>query len=209
MIKVSDILTNAGFLLEDVDHDRWSPSELISWLNDAINELAIRRPPAFSEHTVLTLTEGARQQLPDNSNVLLDVIMNLPSMRAVTRVDRKLMARMNPEWFAMTPSDVIKHFMYDDKDTDKFYVYPPAQEGTQLEILHVKVPTVTSIDDTIPTQEQYRVPLLNYIMWRSLSKDSELGAVNLAVSYFQAFNEAIGTNNTISMVVSPNQREQG
>ena len=47
-------------------------------------------------------------------------------------------------------------------------------------------------------------PLVSYILYRALAKDSEYANGALAAAHFQAFNEALGANNQMTAAASPN-----
>lgn len=207
MIAVQEVLSRVGTILHDLGHLRWTETELIKWVNDGTSEIVIRRPSAGAKNTTLELVQGTRQKLPPNANLLLDIVRN-ENGRPISLADRKQIDDSYPMWHEETPVTAVQHFTYDDRSPQTFFVYPSIVDGTRVEaVISFKPDDVATSADTIDLSPQYLPPLVNYIIWRSLSKESEYGNANLAISYYQAFSESIGTNNAMSVAVSPNQEQ--
>ncbi|MNL56529.1 hypothetical protein D3C87_1800310 [compost metagenome] len=63
-------------------------------------------------------------------------------------------------------------------------------------------PAVADITDTLDLDLAYIGPLVSYILYRAMSKDSEYANGQLAIAHFQAFSEALGTNNAVTQAVT-------
>jgi len=205
MIAVQDIIDRVGIALNDEDNIRWTVEELLLWINDGASEIVIRRPPATAEHLYIALTSGTLQAVPSNARMLLDIVRGQDGY-PISQVDRMQLDTQSPGWHIEPETDVIQHFTYDVRKPDSFYVYPPAIAGTTVEALLSMSPiVVTAATDIIEIDGQYLVPLTNYVLWRAMAKESEYGNVNLAVSYFQSFTDSIGSNNQMTIAVSPDE----
>ena len=204
MIAVADVLARVGLILNDVDYIRWTKQELFGWINDAAGEIVIRRPPAGAKTAAITLAEGVLQSLPAGSHLLMDVVRNLPNGRRVTVAERHRLEDSVPDWYGMAGSSVIKHYAYDDRDPQKFYVYPPALAGAKVEsVLAMIPPKITDETATLELGAEYIGPIVSYVVYRSLLKDSEYANGQVAIAHFQAFSEALGVNTQVSIDASP------
>lgn len=210
-IPVSDILVRVGDLMLDEEHVRWTAEELIRWINDAPSALLARRPAAISRTTVHELVAGTYQTIPDGGVLLLDVVRNMGTDgatpgRPVRRSDRQQIDDIDPDWHTATPKVVIQQYTFDDRLPKSFYVYPPAVAGTQVELVDAALPaTVTSESDILDVGAEYIDPIVNYVIYRAHSKDSEFANGAIAGAYYQAFEAALGVKSAVDVNASPNQ----
>lgn len=203
-IRAGDVLQRAGIILNDEDFVRWTKAELFAWLNDAACEVVIRRPAARAVTGEITLAAGALQQLPAGGIELLDVVRNVGG-RPVRRTDRQLLDDSAPDWTVMRQASAIKHYTFDERTPTVFYVYPPAKADVKVEALYSEAPpAVAADDDLLQLDRAYMGPLVSYLLYRALAKDSEFANGALAAAHFQAFTEALGTNNEVTSAASPN-----
>ncbi len=205
-IRAGDVITRAQLVLNDNDppYVRWEQPEMFGWLNDAACEVVIRRPAARAVTGLVTLVAGTLQSLPDGGLQLLDVVRNAGG-RSVRRTDRQLLDDSAPDWHSMKQSSTVRQFTFDERTPTVFYVYPPAKVGAQIEALYSAAPpAVAEEDDELDLDRAYMGPLVSYILYRALAKDSEYANAPLAAAHFQAFTEALGTNNQVTAAASPN-----
>lgn len=205
-IRAGDVITRAQLVLNDNDppYVRWEQPEMFGWLNDAACEVVIRRPAARAVTASLALVAGTLQTLPDGGLELLDVVRNVGG-RSIRRTDRQLLDDSAPDWHSMKQSSTVRQFTFDERTPTVFYVYPPAKVGAQIEALYSAAPpAVAEEDDELDLDRAYMGPLVSYILYRALAKDSEYANGALAAAHFQAFNEALGANNQMTAAASPN-----
>lgn len=205
-ILASDVITRAAIVLNDNDPPqiRWPMAEMLAWLNDAAAEVVLRRPAARAVTGSITLVEGALQKLPEGCIELLDIPRNVGG-RPVRRTDRQLLDDVDPNWIIMKPAGAIKHYTFDERAPTTFYVYPPAKAGVEVQALYSEAPPlVTAPDQQLELDRAYIGPLVSYILYRAMAKDSEYGNGQLAAAHFSAFQEAISVQNETSGAVSPN-----
>ena len=205
-IRAGDVITRAQLVLNDNDppYVRWEQPEMFGWLNDAACEVVIRRPAARAVTGTISLVAGTKQAIPTGGLELLDVVRNVGG-RSVRRTDRQLLDDSAPDWHSMKPSSTVRQYTFDERTPTIFYVYPPAKAGVQIEALYSEAPpAVAAEDDELDLDRAYIGPLVSYILYRALAKDSEFANGALAAAHFQAFTEALGTNNQITTAVSPN-----
>lgn len=210
-IRAGDVLRRAAFILNDEEFVRWTKEELFGWLNDTASEVVLRRPAARSLTAVVELQAGTLQALPAGSLLLIDVVRNMKADNApgrpVRRIDRQLLDDQMPTWHEMKQSGVIKHFTYDEASPTTFYIYPPAKAGAKVEIIRSEPPPIVSAeDDQVQLDYAYMSPLVAGLLYRAYAKDSEYANAGMSISWFQAFSEALGVQNTVTNEASPNVR---
>lgn len=199
-IPVGEIFTRTSIVLNDDEYVRWTQDELLLWLNDAASEVVIRRPAARSFTREIELVEGPLQRLPEGAIQLLDITRNLPG-RPISRVMRRLLDDQFPDWYSMKPAKTkdIRHYTLEDVTPTEFYVYPPARDGMKVEAKYSEAPPlVSSQGDTLDLDRAYIGPLVSYILYRAMAKDSEYANGAVSAAHFQAFNEALMTQNNVS-----------
>lgn len=204
MIAVADVLARVALILNDVDFVRWTKPELFGWINDAAGEIVIRRPPAGAKTAAITLAEGVIQSLPAGSHLLIDVVRNLPNGRRITVAERHRLEESAPNWYGMNPARSIRHYSYEDRNPQQFYVYPPAVAGSMVEAVIAAIPPkITDESASLELGAEYIGPIVSYVVYRALLKDSEYSNGQVAIAHFQAFSEALGTNTQVSLDSSP------
>ena len=202
-IPVSEILQKAATVLNDSDFVRWTQPELIGWINDGAAEIVIRRPSAHAITELVPLVAGVLQRLPADGIQLLDIPATVDGY-PVRRTDRQLLDDQYPGW-RRAKAGRIRHYTYDERTATTFYVYPPAVDGAEVELFYSIPPqAVTAGTDTLDLDRAYLSPLVSFILYRALAKDSEFANGTIAAAHYQAFETAMGTQNQTSAAVSPN-----
>lgn len=211
-ISAATLIKRSGFLLQDDDHVRWTVDELISWINEAAGALVTLRPSAGAKALVMPLLAGTQQLLSDDVVQLLDVVRNVGADgvtpgRAIRLAERHLFDSADPDWHTRSGSAVIKHYIYDDRTPNVFYVYPPALAGTKVQASITAMPApVVASTGTLDLDNQFESALVNYIVFRALAKDSEYANGAIAAGYYQAFQAALGGKDAGEQSVSPNTK---
>jgi hypothetical protein len=211
----SEIIDRARIVLNDADGVRWLDSEFFKWINDAQRVIALVRPDSVVLNTTLALVNGTKQTLPAEALRLLDVVRNITVSgaggRAVRHVDRDVLDTQNPEWHGEAGVQTIKNYVYDNRNPQNFYVYPPALSTSKLEVIYSKNPTdVTSLLSNLAVADIYADPLLNYVLHRAYSKDAEFAQNGaLAASYLGTFNSMLGIKTSKDAAYSPDLHSKG
>lgn len=223
-MKVSDITLRARILLNDQDGTRWLDNELVAWINDAQKLIAMTRPDSSVSNSALTLVVGSKQSIPAAGFRLLDVVRNLSADgvtggRSIRLVDREVLDSQDPMWHTSTASATIKHFIYDNRDPKNFYVYPPAVAGTKIEAMYSVSPSeivydavtpATTLNTSLTVSDVYLEAVLNYVMYRSYSKDAEFSQnPQLAAGYLQTVYSMLGIKTQKDVAFSPDLNSKG
>lgn len=212
MQKIAEVIGRVNTQLVDVAWMRWTKAELLDYYNDAIRAVIIVRPDAGEISEQLVCVAGTKQQLPDGANRLLD-ISRVVGGRVVRPVPRDVLDSQFPDWHFS--SGMIESYCYDEQTPKTFYVFPGAVEGTQLDAVISRVPvpvTISQVEtgELVPLDELYTNPIIEWMLYRCFSKDSQNGAVNnqLAQQHYQAFNDQLGIKTQAEMASGNRKREQ-
>lgn len=197
------VLTRVAETLADENSVRWSVAELCRYFNDGQNAIRELNPDATSVTTTMALVAGARQALPAQAAMLLDIIGNTDGA-SIRQCGRKALDAQVPNWQQATASTTIRHFMFDDRDETEFYVYPPAAAGASLEVRYSAYPTpisdgytlastVADVTGNMALPDKYANALREYVLSRAFDKDGEHPAnAARSVKHYSAFLSALG-----------------
>ena len=217
-LEAKSIIRRAVDTLQDVTSIRWPVPELVRYLNDGQREVVLHRPDSLSTNEVIDCLAGTKQALPANGAKLIEVVRNAGAnsdKRAVRMANREVLDAQLPGWHNVAGADTIMHFMYDPRDPRVFYVYPPATIAAKLEIVYAAYPTDVAepadgstydvVTGNISLPDIYGNVLLDYILYRSYSKDSEYaGNAQRAQAHYAAFTGALGVEVQATIGVMPN-----
>lgn len=218
-VKVVDLVTRAGILLNDTAATRWTKQELLSWFNDAQRELVFARPDLKATYASFSCAAGTKQSLPSTALRLITVQKNTSgNQRAVTQVARNLLDNHLPSWHKEPQSDEVEHFVYDPMQPKVFWVYPPAQAALSIDIVYGANPTLvtsaqTDLSDitttTIEVDDIYANALLDYMLYRAYAKDTNIaGSGQRATMHLQLFQQAVGVKVQVDTAMTPAPRPE-
>ena len=184
-VSVSSLQTQAFILLQDVAETRWSRSELLYWLNAGQREIVLMRPEISITTTDVTTAAGSRQTLPTGAIHLLDVTYDRTMGTSISPVAKSVLDSNVPAWQAQLAGFGINHYVYDIRNPLVYWVYPAPNNTRSVEISFCTEPTEATTVITIP--DIFSPALLNYMLARALSKDSESAIPPLAAVYYRDF----------------------
>lgn len=198
-ITAQEIINKAKIALQDLSAVRWPEVELLGWLNDGQRELAIIKPTASVKNASVQMVAGTKQTAPADAVGAVAVMRNMGTTGAtpgmtVADISMKVMDSMLPGWHESTASGVAEYYMADPGNEKNFYLYPPQPVApTYLELVYPCEPAVlATADDAIAVDDIYSPALLDYVISRSLAKETEAGSDSRAGSYLQKFIASIG-----------------
>jgi hypothetical protein len=198
-ITAQAIISKAQTILQDTTGIRWPTTELLGWINDGQREIVMLRPDAYTKISTFALTAGTKQAIPSDGVMLIEVIRNMgtngttPS-GAIRKVPRQILDGQVPGWHSATAAATVQHYTVEDRAPKNFYVYPPSLGTTQVEVLYSAAPPdVASASNVISVDDIYSTVLLDYLMYRAYSKDTEYaGNADRAALARKAFENAMG-----------------
>lgn len=212
----STIVSRASTLLQDTTNIRWPADELLLWLNDGQREIALYKPNAYAKNISQALVAGTKQTLPADALELISVVRNMgvngtTPGNAVRIVSREIMDAQIAGWHTATADANVKHYMYSLLNPKTFYVYPPQPVTPgQVEIIYGASPADVAAGAVILVDDIYVSAIVDYIMYRAYSKDTEYAAnANLAGAYYTAFTSKLGGKAAGETQTNPNSGAAG
>lgn len=229
-ITAQSIVRRATDLLQDQTSVRWPVPELVRWFNDAQRAIVKVRPDSMNTTTTMTLSAGSRQDLDSTTAnsagnaaltpapaKLIEITRNLAATSAkgaVRLVPRQILDAQTPGWHNLTGSVNIAHYMFDPRDPKTFYVYPPATSLAQLEVMYSAYPTdvaepadgttYTAVTGNMSLPDIYADDVLNLVLYRAYSKDSEYaGNAERAAAYLNLVTASLGAEIAGTLAVAP------
>ena len=211
-ITAQSVVDKVQVILQDTTGVRWPDSELLDWLNDGQREIVLYKPNAFIKNLAVRMAGGTKQSLPADGVQLIDVVRNMGTNgttpgRAVRITMREVLDSQLPDWHSETPSSVVKHYVYSLLDPKNFYVYPPQPAAGQgyVELVYGASPTDTTLVGTITLDDIYQNVLVDYILYRAYSKDTEYAAdQNRAATHQNAYIAALTGKAKVEVGANPN-----
>ena len=207
-------------LMDERDLIRWKSPQTVAqaplplqvlaeqgWLVDGEREVVLHKPEAYTKNQTMQLSPGTRQEVPPGGMVFIRLVRNMGADgntpgRAITAIDMETMDTQTPYWHTEVPHREIEHYMADERDPQRFYVTPPQPSPAEYaEIIFSSAPpdvapmtpaeweTTTA---TISLPDIYMNPLLDYVLYRAYSKNSDSSDPNRALAYYQSFLNALG-----------------
>lgn len=204
-----EIIDSAGYLLQDKAHVRWTEDELLKWLNAGQAEAVIYKPNIYVRSVDLALAKGSKQSLPQDGLSLVDIPRNSDG-NVITVIPRSSLDAQEIGWHLQkNASDVALHYCYSDLDPKRFYIYPPSPGGNKVELVYNAIPTTVGISDPISIDDIYVSALVDYVIYRAFSKDSEFAPQSAAsaMQHYANFQNAIKGKAGAEAATDPNKRD--
>ena len=197
-ISVDTTIDKAQRILLDEGGDRHSDASMLSWLNEAQRVIAVTDRTAYVITSAIKLVSGTRQELPDGSILLVDVRRNMGAAgnapgRAIRRTSSDTLDAHMPDWHYSSPDVVVRHFIYDPAEPTAYYVWPPQPVASQnyVEVSRSAVPPLSALGGIIALDDMYEQPILDYMIYRAFSVDSEFADRAKANAHFASFSLAV------------------
>lgn len=208
MTTLGNIVSRASSQLNDIENIRWTKPELLDWINEGIKQIVIFLPESNAVSVEHQLDEGTKQSIPADGVRLIDVIRNTgleggkPS-GPIRIIERDVLDALRPNWHRDRSATSVKNFVFDSRNPKTFYVYPPAR-GQFVEVVYSKMPEPLLTGDELGRFEVYSAAILNYVLHRAYSKDTEESSSTRSQRYEQSFFNAIGLFDQADMKAQPN-----
>ena len=203
-VKVQEITDRIVAVLRDESADSWPESVIHKTLIEAEKTVINFRPDAGSVDAVFTCAAGPVQTIKDLTDPaahwLLEVKYNVDASdvptSSIRRVDIDSQDAINRNWRIATPVAQTREVMYDDREPLIFYLNPPIQAGSKVQISYCGVPPAYgAVDANTETlvSATYEPMLMEFSLYRLLSHDVE-GSVNIQRSqaHLNNFQQMMG-----------------
>lgn len=197
-VKVSELITRAKTLAQDVDYIQWTLEEWLGWYAECILTISGLRPDAYVGTRTLQLKAGSHQKVPDDAFKILDIVCNTQSGRAMRPIERGLLYQQYPLWPSIQGEEP-HYFTLEPLTPREFYVYPAAKEGHQIQaILSLVPPKANSENETIALDDWYAPAIVDYLLYRAYLKNAEFSndlerATHFIQSFYARINGKFGT----------------
>lgn len=208
---VSDVISRASILLEDVSLVRWQQAEMFLWIASAQQEIVKYVPDSFSVTEVISLAKGTKQTIPTEGYRLLDIIRNMGTGstpgQQVTITTKEALDAVRPLWH-QDKGQEVEHYIYNpETDRKVFYVYPGLTRETKVEIIYSKNTPLnfSSTTDSLNIQDAWIESIVNYVVYRCLSKDTDYGNNSKGMSYGKMFYSSLGQERIAKSLTDPNR----
>lgn len=217
-VAVSTIAADVAELLLDEDYDRWDTDFHLESANEAERQATILKPDVYVTTRAFVLVEGTRQSIPSDGVQLINITRNMGAAgategSAITLVAKADMDAMRPDWHSSTyESATVEHFMFDERDPLKFWVYP-AQPSTPYYVEGVfgAYPTpISAISSNINLPDIYRDAYKYYMLFRAYSLDAANSqfAAQRAQQAWNLFVTILDRKDMIEQMYSPKQERR-
>ena len=214
-MKVRDILERVTSLYNDLDYRRCTPQQYLQFLDDALVALINQRPDAHEKREVIKLKGGARQRVPVDGYVLLDVYANMQynpdtdvysDGKPVYQVARKDLDYHSNWYSGQHHRPYIDEFAYDIRSPKDFWVNPPVDPRREIyvevgysfkhptfgDLDHEEVPFSDIKEMVIDIDTSFRNALVSYMLYKIFSVDVTAERdIMIAGQHLQAFYQAL------------------
>lgn len=203
-ITTTSVIAKVQTILHDTTGIRWPDAELLGWLNDGQREIVLYKPNAYVKTATTALVSGTKQTLPSDGVQLIDVVRNVPG-RAIRIAMREILDSITPNWHGAAAATEVVHYMYSMLNPKIYYVYPPNNGAGSVELVYGAAPNDATSNGTITVDDIYMTVLIDYMLYRAYSKDSEFSAdPNRAAAHQQAYLASLGGKAKVEAAVNPN-----
>lgn len=185
-MQAKDLIDRAARELVDISSVRWTRKELLRYLTEGANTIAVRQPSLVATPKTLTVTKSPIE-IPEDAFALLDVedIDGIsPQYVLITKL-----TQLYPRWKKDTGEPTCwTKFEHDSK---RFWIYPQPASSVSVDILYAKSLSLESESSNVPFPDIYEAPLIDYVMYRAYSRDgqnqSESAKAQMHIQAFAVF----------------------
>lgn len=204
-VTVGHIIDQAEKVLIDEGNDDFTETELIAWYNLGQRDIVAKKPDAYTVIDSVILASGIRQVLPSGSMAFVDVVRNMgtdgdtpgTTILVVPWISLKVYL---PSYSSVTATTEIRNAAPDPVRKDTWYCYPPSDGTGYVEVEYSKAPTQITYDasdnwqsNLIAVDNEYVDAVLNYILWRAWSKDTDIpGSFERSQIYWDRYYQSVG-----------------
>jgi uncharacterized protein DUF6682 len=196
-MQVSILVDRARKLILDSDKARWSDPELLDYCNEGRRKIAQLIESSNPKTVVVNAVQGARQALPTDGLHPISVNLNMGTDGAtkgdaLREVDKSILDRVLPQWMGDDETDDASEWMRDALHKTVFYLSPPNTGNGYFRLIYSALPADAVLADELDNFERYEEPLVNYIVYRALSEDSDSVERAENKNYYNLFLSGLG-----------------
>ena len=190
MTTPADCILTARTVYNDTDSDlyRFTDTELLVYVNEAIAEISALKPALFTSIGDLDCIAGQCEQTLDFADAQLIIRpICIHGGAALTPFDLATMDAFNPNWRNDTAGPA-QQWSRLENDPLRFLIYPKAPASQTLDVQYVRNPLVLALTDPITEIPAGFIPAIaSYVIWKAESTDDEHSVSGRAAAAYQHF----------------------
>tara|TARA_R110002167_G_scaffold91458_1_gene246097 strand:- start:168603 stop:169268 length:666 start_codon:yes stop_codon:yes gene_type:complete len=198
-VRVVDIINRVSTIVVDTTKTRWPNDELLNWFNDAVMAVVNRRPDAnIANAPFITEPAKSKQVIPSDGLRLIDVVYNTITGTPIRKAPRNQLDDQVVNWHKSIGNTVL-NYVFDERDPKTFYIYPQPASAASIEIIYSVAPAPVAISNfdsdntTLPIDDSYLNPIVDFMLHRAYSKDADYAAnAARATQHYQVFLSELG-----------------
>lgn len=208
-----EVITQARVLINDDNAlmpERYSDTELLGFVNQAIKRAAMVRPDLFIISNEITPTaDQVEQELPTSVTRIMEV-HRVVGGGAIGEVDKETMDRSAPDW-TIEDSGTPVNWMRHPRNPRRYFLYPAPSTGTELSVEYIEVPDDYGLSDTMILADSYRSAIVDCVVYLAEVVDNESVETERAKAFYTSFLQSLGADMSQREVVDnesgkPDQR---
>lgn len=178
-MKAGEVMALFSDAVGDPTQTTWTQENALLYLNQALLWCAMLRPESTVKTTILDLVAGTKQTLPADCLQLVTCYRNvdadgLPIGSTIRLVDRVALDAVQSAWHYANPSRNVDEYFVDERTPSLFWTNP-LMNGVRVEIAYSCSPEpITDSEQLIPLLDSYLPAVLEYMLYRALTRDSRL-----------------------------------
>jgi len=211
MIKVSEILERVTKAFNDIDYARVDKATYIKFISDALNQVLLIRPDANAATVVVDLTQGVKQNIPDDGFRLIDVLFNVAPdgtySSAITNVPKNSLDVIAANWPMTNNASKVSNFAHDPTNPKVYWVTPGVATGTKIAIVYSKAfPEVLTEEDVIDIDMIFKDPIISSVMiyLYMMDTESDLGMQKMS-HYINLLSQSLGLEQQKGIDIGPRE----
>ena len=199
--------------LHDPKGERWTDQHMADFLSAALRQVVLVRPSSNARTVNLDLVSGTLQSIPEDGLSAIDVPRNIRADGSpgapITRTDRESLDTALDDWHGDEPEDSVDHWVWDDRRPREFYVTPPVEGGTKVELVYARAPDQVAVPgegEDWPDMEidpVYSGPVGEWMLYLSYMVDTGEGSQAKAGHHYQSFYQALGEKARADALIGP------
>lgn len=190
MTTPADCILTARTAYNDTDSDlyRFTDTELLVYVNEAIAEISALKPALFTSIGDLDCIAGQCEQTLDFADAQLIIRpICIHGGAALTPFDLASLDAFNPNWRNDTAGPA-QQWSRLENDPLRFLIYPKAPASQTLDVQFVRNPLVLALTDLITEIPAGFIPAIpDWVIYRAESTDDEHAVSGRAVTHRDAF----------------------
>lgn len=198
-----EVITQVRVLISDDNAlmpDRFSDSDLLGFVNQAVKRTSMVRPDLFITDTTITPTaDQVEQELSATVTRIMEV-HRVVGGGAIGEVDKETMDRSAPDWTTETSGTPV-NWMRHPRNPRRYFLYPAPSTGTQLSVEYIEVPSDYGLSDTIALPDSYKGAIVDCTVYLAEVVDNEHVETQRAKAFLDSYLQALGIDMTQRDVV--------